>query len=529
MRKFLNRLKNNRNAIISVSVIKSLLLLAALTICPANLLSQDKKQPNIVFIAIDDMNDWTGFLGGHPQASTPNMDKLANSGVNFTNAQCSAPGCSPSRNALLYGIEPFNSGLYPFYDGEETHVELRKKYTSLPQLLKQNGYNTYGAGKIHHGTRGNPAEWTDFLENDNDKKVFAPNEGIIFGNNSKNSFRPTINPYEEHHDHKVASYGLEVLEQKHDKPFFLAVGIVKPHLPFDAPKPFFDALPRKILAPELYTDDLADIPKEGNGFRRAAEYNNITKNNAWDDVRRAYLACISWADYNIGRVIDALEKSPYADNTVIVLWSDHGYHLGEKMTFKKFTLWEEATRVPFIIKDLRKKDAKGYNIDEPVSLINVYKTIADFTGIQTPDYVDGISLVPQITNSNAALKSPAITSWGRGNYAIRTKEWRYIRYFDGTEELYNHNTDKNEWYNVADKPENESKKAELRALLPKKGVPMVKENVSIWSIYGADKKIMAKEMTDEERAAKVKSQKEKKTNKKKGKNANSDDSDDSDD
>ena len=323
-----------------------LLLLLFVVLYVSGTQAQDK--PNILFIAIDDMNDWTGFLGGHPQALTPNMDKLAEKGINFTNAHCSAPGCSPSRNALLYGVEPFNSGLYPFYE-HAIHEQLMEKYTSLPRFFKENGYQTFGAGKIHHGFKEDKREWSDYFVLKSSQKIFQKGEGYQIGDSKKMSFRPTINSDEEHVDYQVASYGVDVLKQKHEKPFFLAVGIVKPHLPFDCPKRFFDALPENIEAPAILENDLVDIPAEGNSFRRAGDDRQFKKDKAWEDVRRAYLACNSWADFNIGRVLDALEKSPYADNTIVVLWSDHGFHQGEKMSFKKFTLWEEATRVSFII------------------------------------------------------------------------------------------------------------------------------------------------------------------------------------
>ncbi len=302
--------------------------------------TQAQDKPNILFIAIDDMNDWTGFLGGHPQAITPNMDKLAEKGMNFTNAHCSAPGCSPSRNALLYGIEPFNSGLYPFYE-LAIHEQLMEKYTSLPRFFKENGYQTYGAGKIHHLLKDNQREWSDYFELKSSQKIFQKGAGYQVGDSKGLSFRPTINPDEEHIDYQVASYGVDILKREHDKPFFLAVGIVKPHLPFDCPKRFFDALPKNIEAPAILKNDLIDIPAEGNSFRRARDDQRFKKDKAWEDVRRAYLACNSWADFNVGRVLDALEKSPYADNTVVVLWSDHGYHQGEKMSFRKFTLWKK--------------------------------------------------------------------------------------------------------------------------------------------------------------------------------------------
>lgn len=455
----------------------------------------DQKKPNILFIAIDDMNDWTGFLGGHPQALTPNLDNLAEKGMNFTNAHCSAPGCSPSRNALLYGIEPFNSGLYPFYE-HALHEQLMEKYTSLPRFFKENGYQTFGAGKIHHGFKGDPREWNDYFELEFTQKIFEDGAGYQVGNSKKMSFRPTINPDQEHVDYQVATYGINILKEKHKRPFFLAVGIVKPHLPFDCPKRFFDALPEKIESPAILESDLDDIPKEGNSFRHAGDDKRFKKDKAWDDVRRAYLACNSWADFNIGRVLDALEKSPYANNTIVVLWSDHGYHLGEKMSFRKFTLWEEATRVPFIIYDPRNVTAAKGNCAQPVSLINIYKTLAEMAGLTAPDYVDGESLVPQLTKPDQALK-PAITSWGRGNYAVRSKSWRYIRYFDGTEELYSHDNDSNEWHNLADKPEFAQRKKELSKFLPQHEASTVKEFIAPWSVVGADKaKLGAKSTID---------------------------------
>ena len=285
-------------------------------------LRQAKDRPNILFIAIDDMNDWTGFLGGHPQTKTPNLDRLAEKGVNFVNAHCPAPGCSPSRNALLYGVEPFHSGLYPFYDGKGNSKELFTKYTSLPQFFKEHGYNTYGSGKIHHESKAEPKEWTDYCRPTH-KLIYKPEAGYQIGESRKMAFCPTTNPLEEHPDYEVASYGIEVLNKKHDKPFFLGVGIVRPHLPFVCPQRFFDALPEQILPPPLKADDHSDIPWEGRAMSWLGDDLQFTKDKAWNRVRRAYLACISWTDFNVGRVLDALEKSPYAQNTIIVVWSDH--------------------------------------------------------------------------------------------------------------------------------------------------------------------------------------------------------------
>jgi len=471
------------NKILLIAVIFMVVLAAGLY----KVFTSHKQRPNILFIAIDDMNDWTGFLGGHPQAITPNLDKLAEKGINFTNAHCSAPGCSPSRNALLYGVEPFHSGLYPFYE-LKIHAQLMEEYISLPRFFKENGYETFGAGKIHHGSKGDPREWTEYFESEPIRKIFQEGAGYQVGESTKMSFRPTLNADEEHIDHQVASYGVDVLKRKHEKPFFLAVGIVKPHLPFDCPKRFFDALPAHIAPPAILDNDLIDIPAEGNSFRRAGDDRRFRKEEAWEDIRRAYLACNSWADFNIGRVLDALDESPNAENTIVVVWSDHGYHLGEKMTFRKFTLWEEATRVPFIIYDGReKKPVSGRICKQPVSLINIYKTLAEMAGLTAADIVDGESLLPQLKNPEQSLLQPAIISWGRGNYAVRNQNWRYIRYYDGSEELYSHEVDPNEWHNMANDPGYKEKKEAISRFLPENEAATIEDYISPWSVVGADR------------------------------------------
>jgi arylsulfatase A-like enzyme len=466
----------------------TILLLLLSSICFADSAVQQNK-PNILFIAIDDMNDWVGYMGGHPQAVTPNLDALAAKGVVFDNATCPAPGCSPSRNALLYGIEPFNSGLYAFYDNEEIHVGLQEKYISLPRFLKENGYGTFGAGKIHHGYRGKEIEWTDYHQPTSHKLNLDVESGYQVNKSFKMSFCPTTNPYDEHPDHKVASYGIDVLKQKHDKPFFLAVGIVKPHLPFICPKEFFDLYPDPVDPPRILENDLADIPWVGKSMAKLSDDNRFKKDNAWDKVRRAYLACNSWADYNIGRVLDALEESPYADNTIIVLWSDHGYGQGEKRHFRKFALWEETTRVPFIIWDRReKKTPEGRIVKDGVSLINIYKTLAEMTGLDAPAYLDGYSLVPYLKDTSLPLPTPSICSWGRGNYALRDADYRYIRYFDGSEELYSHEKDPDEWTNLADNPEYAAVKDRMAKYFPANEAPLFMEYIADWSITtSADK------------------------------------------
>ncbi|MEO1528700.1 MAG: sulfatase [Planctomycetota bacterium] len=450
----------------------------------------DSTQPNVLFIAIDDMNDWTGFLGGHPQSITPNLDRLAASGTNFTNAHCSAPACSPSRLALLFGVQPFESGLYPFYDHEKIPASLLGRYTSLPANFRRNGYRAFGAGKIFHGTKELREDWDDYHQPSASKLRYAPQDGYQQGKSSKMAFCPTKNPLAEHPDYQVASYGVEVLSRDHDKPFFLAVGIVKPHLAFVCPQQFFDALPEEIEPPKIQPTDLNDVPWVGRSMAKLSDDFRFRRDKAWGRVHRSYLACISWADYNIGRVLDALEKSPHAENTIVVVWSDHGYHQGEKRSFRKFSLWEESTRVPLIIRDPRIKHTlknDDHRCDEAVSLIHLYRTLCDLTDIPAPEYVAGESLRSQLIDPKAPFEPPAITTWGRGNYSIRGDRYRFTRYFDGGEELYDHASDPNEWHNLAEEKQHAATKAELASHLPKDETPLVREGISLWNIIDADR------------------------------------------
>lgn len=447
----------------------------------------DNAHPNVLFIAIDDMNDWTGFLGGHPQAHTPNMDRLAERGVNFTNAHCIAPACSPCRLGLLYGVQPFHSGLYPFYDHGKIADKVLSKYTSLPNCFRENGYRTYGAGKIFHGSRADAKDWDDYHKPKGAKLKYAPEKGYQIGDSKKMAFCPTTNPLADHPDYQVASYGIDVLSQAHEQPFFLAVGIVKPHLAFVCPQEFFDMQAKKIDPPLVRRNDLADVPWPGRAMAKLSDDFRFRTDNAWEKVHRSYLACNSWADYNVGRVLDALQSSPHADNTVIVLWSDHGYHQSEKRSFRKFSLWEEATRVPFILFDPRQKNAAENRIcNEAVSLIDVYRTLGELCDIKVPDYVDGESLADQLAQPNKPIERMAVTTWGRGNYGVRDDQWRYIRYFDGSEELYDHRKDPQEWNNLAEDPAYNEEKQRLSSALPNEEAPLVREGIALWNVIDAD-------------------------------------------
>lgn len=451
----------------------------------------EQERPNVLMICIDDLNDWVGFLDGHPQAKTPNMDGLAAKGVNFTNAHCTAPGCSPSRNALLFGVEPHNSGLYPFYNINNIEPGILDSYTPLPLLFRRNGYITCGLTKVFHNPDNEylkDQQWDEYASyGDRNLKLIKEKGYHPEPYNKRIVAAPASNPIEDFGDYQSAMHAIRFLERDHAKPFFLAVGFIKPHTPFIMPEKNFDRFQEPIQPPPFKADDLSDIPIAGQSNAQIYVEIPVRQDNAWEKIRRGYLATVSFTDDNVGLLLNALKSSPYSDNTIIVLWSDHGFHLGEKRTFSKFSLWNEATRTPFIIYDPRIKDTHGMECAEPVGLINVYRTLCDLVGINAPEYVDGVSLRPWLLDPDKPMSRPAMTTWGRGNYTLRTKEWRYTRYFDGSEELYYQSEDPNEWTNLADNPEYQGLKREFReSWLPEKEAPQVTSGRELYNVADAD-------------------------------------------
>ena len=306
----------------------------------------DNIRPNILFIGVDDLNDWIGDYGGHPDAITPNLDLMLKRGVKFNNAQCAAPICNPSRTALFTGLRPSTTGIYgnaqPFRFNEKT-----KDAVTIPQYFQQNGYYTCGSGKMYHGAFPDPFGWDEYFpgllkhvpsQRKPENRPVCGIEGL--GNVD---WGPVDLQDEEMRDYKTVNYCISKLNEKHDKPFFIACGIKLPHLAWYAPKKYFDMYdPKKITMPLLKDDDLDDIPKAGQKMIHRELFERIQQSGKWHEGVAAYLACVTFVDTQIGRLLSALDKSGYADNTIIVFWGDHGWHLGEKMHWKKNTLWAEA-------------------------------------------------------------------------------------------------------------------------------------------------------------------------------------------
>jgi arylsulfatase A-like enzyme len=449
-------------------------------------------RPNVLMIAIDDMNDWMGALAGHPQVRTPNMDRLAERGMLFTNAHVVAPVCNPSRVGLITGKYPSTTGVY---DNSVRWHEAMPGVLSLPQHFKTNGYRVYGGGKIHHHTPGNnrPGDWHEYFDQQFDShfqaelaahgrvRNFQWPAGFPLNNIEQVAKleRPPANPREfdwgphdrddlEMGDGRMVSWAMDVLRRQHAAPFFLAAGIYMPHLPWYAPRKYFDMYPPdSIIPPPIKDDDLDDLP--AGGLRMAADRGGdlelVRRAGQYQQVLQAYLACISYADALVGYLLDALDAGPSATNTIVVLWSDHGWHFGEKEHLHKFTLWERSTRIPYIIA-APGVTQPGTRTRQPASMIDVFPTLNELCQLPQPDGLDGQSIVPLLRDPAFAVARPALTTHGFANHALRTEYWRYIRYADGGEELYDHRTDPHEWYNLADDPAHAADKAALARWLP---------------------------------------------------------------
>jgi arylsulfatase A-like enzyme len=445
-----------------------LVIVAAFLLNPAHAATPQAPRPNVLFIAIDDLNHWVGHLGRNPQTRTPHLDRLAKMGVTFTRANCAAPACNPSRAALMSGLRPSTTGVYD--NGQDWQPVISREQVLTTQYLKA-GYNVYGAGKIYHSSVHRPGEWTEYFAREQRTPLrlhpSARDDGV-----GGIKFGPLANRDEDMPDYHVVSYGIEQLGRRHDKPFFLAVGLTKPHMPFSVPKKWFDLFPLEtIQLPPHREDDLNDVPAAGVRMARPdGDHAQMLQSGRWKEAVQAYLATIAFADAQIGRLLDALERSAYRDNTIICLWSDHGWHLGEKSHWRKFALWEEAVRSVFIWK-VPGVTRPGGVCDRPVDFMSIYPTLCDLTGIAKPAHVEGLNIRPLLANPQAPWAHAALTTFHKDNHSVRSEQWRYIRYADGSEELYNHEVDPYEWTNVAPDPAHAAVKVHLATFFPKVNAP----------------------------------------------------------
>ena len=436
------------------------------------------QSPNVLFIAVDDLRDWVGHLSGHPNAKTPNIDRLAKNGISFTRAHCSAPLCNPSRISLLTGVAPYNSGVYG--NGEKLRQKLPDAVT-LMQHFRASGYSVRGAGKVFHGTSAYDMDsWDIFFKSSGSKKHRVKRDSSL----PKSAWVPwgaLACSDDEMLDGINAKWIITELKKPQEKPFFLAYGLTKPHLTWSVPQKYFDLHPIEgIKLPPTKKGDLDDIPAFGKKLAREVydpsgerdfavkpngDHANVIANNQWLKAVQAYLATISFADAQIGRVLDALDRSGHADNTIVVLWGDHGWHLGEKNHWRKHALWDVSTRTPLIFSAPRGV-AKDKLCQRPVSLIDIYPTLIDLCGLPKRRGLDGQSLKSLLENPERKWDRPVVITYGLNNHAVQTERWRYIRYRDGGQELYDHERDPNEWTNLAFIPKYSPQKTKLSKWLP---------------------------------------------------------------
>lgn len=438
-------------------------LLVAVCNCPrlalpsaAQPLHDRAARPNILFIAVDDLNDWVGCLGGHPQVQTPNIDRLAARGTLFRNAHCQAPLCNPSRTSLLTGLRPTTTGVYGLAPWFRTVPGFRDVVT-LPQYLAANGYQTLSAGKVYHsgyppdaGRNGEMHEWgpAGGVGAKPEQKLIPPTPG---GNHPLMDWGAFPHRDEDKGDWQVASWAVEKIRSPLKQPFFLAAGFFLPHVPCYATQKWVDLYPdESLIMPPVKDDDRADTPEFSwylHWMLPEPRLSWLRSTNQWRPLVRAYLASISFMDSQVGRLLGAIVETGLSEKTVIVLWSDHGWHLGEKGISGKNTLWERSTRVPLIFAG--PGIAKGAICARPVELLDLYPTLVELGGLPPKDGLEGHSLVALLRHAKAERRWPAITSHNQGNHTVRSERWRYIRYADGSEELYDLQNDPNEWTNLA--------------------------------------------------------------------------------
>jgi arylsulfatase A-like enzyme len=427
-------------------------------------------------IVVDDLNDWIGCMGGHPQVKTPHIDRLAQRGVLFTNAHCQSPVCNPSRASLMSGLYPETSGIY-FLAPPPAESMVMMKRAFMPQRFQNEGYNVSGAGKLfHNGEQQNESYIPNYGGSFGGFGPFPPEKISTFPGHPLWDWGAYPERDDQMPDAKIADWASEQLQKMPEKPFWLGVGFYRPHVPQYAPQKWFDLYPLETLQlPKVMDNDLDDISPYAVDLTRlehvSPTWEWVQTNDQWKPLVQSYLACVSFVDHQVGRVLDALDASWQADNTIVVFYSDHGFHLGEKEHFAKRTIWQDGSGVPLIISG--PGIANGKVCDKPVQLLDIYPTLLDLLGMDADPKLEGYSLKPLLQKPDADWPHVARSSFGPGNIAIISEEYRYIHYFDGSEELYDRKNDPHEWHNLAGSPEQKEVLEHHRKKLPSNFHPVL--------------------------------------------------------
>ncbi len=441
-------------------------------------LSSKGQPPNLLFIAIDDLNDWIEPLGGHPDVQTPNLNRLAERGMTFSNAHCQAPLCNASRCSVMTSLRPSTTGIYglaPFFRDTD---QWRSKQT-INQFFREQGYETYCAGKVFHGTHGRNAQEFDHIGPAGLPKKF-PLKPLVqprpHGNNPWVDWGLFPHDETEKTDYKVATWSIDRMQNaSRDRPWMIACGFFQPHVPCYPPPQFWNRYSTEsITLPVIDPADRLDC----SPFAWYTHWNHpeprlpwLKEHNHHRSLVHAYLACISFVDAQVGRLLDALDASPHRDNTIVCLWSDHGYHLGEKNMTGKTSLWERSTHVPLMFAGPGLPC--GENRKTPAELLDVFPTLVDLAGFEVPSSLEGASLVPVIADPSSGKFRVAVTDHNPGNQSIRGARYRLIHYADGSEEFYDLLEDPREETNLIADPKHADAVNRLRKHLHAEMAPLI--------------------------------------------------------
>lgn len=454
---------------------------------PAPAGGRTAERPNVLFISVDDLNDWVGPLGGHPQAKTPNLDALARTGVTFTHNYAPSPACNPSRTATMTGRHPHTTGVYSNY---QYWREVIPDVELLPRYFGRQGYWAAGAGKILHNDQPDPPSWDAYFpsrENhmpeyhypDPGRTVNMPAFDQMYGDFD---WAPIELGDEETGDARTVKWVIDELGEPRERPFFLACGIYRPHLPWYVPKKYFDMFPiETVQLPRHLDDDQSDLGERAREIAaRGGDYHrHVVDAGKWQEAVQGYLASIAYTDALVGRLMEGLEETGHVDDTIVVLWSDHGWQLGEKRHWRKFALWENVLRTVLMIRvpagapGLTSGTSPGARVDQVTSLVDLFPTLVELAGLPPKEQLDGTSLVPLLRDPTTTADRAVVSTYDYSEFSVRTGRWRYIRYIDGTEELYDHDTDPEEWRNLAGSAEHADVLATMRAHVPDHPAPLV--------------------------------------------------------
>jgi arylsulfatase A-like enzyme len=430
--------------------------------------------PNVLFIFLEDAPNWFGCMGGHPDTLTPNIDQLVSRGTLFTNAHCGSPICNPSRTSMLTGRRPDSTGVY--YNEDDWREFVSDDVITMPRHFRDRGYNLVRSGKVFHGNFDEREVWHQFYDGKSTHKLaghdpynpMKPWNGLNYVMEGQEFFNwgATDAPEATMADFKRVRFLNDLLDNSVREPFMMYYGTTKSHLPSIAPRRVMERFnPAEVTLPPINPNDHDDLPPPAFNWIDPNNHTDVVGAKQWRKMIAAYLATIYYVDEMVGRLLYAFDNSQHADNTIIALVADHGFHLGEKMHWRKATLWNESTQV---IMSVIAPGVTSPNTvcHQAVSMLDLYPTLSDLCGLPMPPGLEGQTLVPQLINPAAERPEPAICTLEAGNHAVVNEQYHLINYSTGDQELYDMAVDPNQWNNIAGDPAYAAVIADLMQWIP---------------------------------------------------------------